>query len=69
MATVSRPVPWLTHFFRPDRARRVRAERAAFFEQYSPEARAILDELLDKYAVFGPDELTPASLRVPPPVG
>lgn len=49
-----------------DRARRVRAERAAFFEQYSPEARAILNELLDKYAAFGPDELTPASLRVPP---
>ena len=49
-----------------DRARRVRAERAAFFEQYSPEARAILDELLDKYAAFGPGELTPASLRVPP---
>ena len=49
-----------------DRVRRVRAERTAFFEQYSPEARAILDELLDKYAAFGPEELAPASLQVPP---
>lgn len=49
-----------------DRVRRVRAERKAFFERYSPEARAILEELLDKYATFGPKELTSASLRVPP---
>jgi type I restriction enzyme, R subunit len=49
-----------------DRVRRVRAERAAFFERFSPEARVVLDELLDKYAAFGPDELTTASLQVPP---
>ena len=29
-------------------------------------SRAVLDELLDKYAAFGPGELAPASLRVPP---
>lgn len=49
-----------------DRARRVRSERAAFFAEFAPEARRVLDELLDKYAAFGPDELAPASLRVPP---
>ena len=49
-----------------DRARRVRSDRRAFFEQYSPEARLVLEELLDKYAAFGPKELTTASLRVPP---
>ena len=49
-----------------DRARRVRSERAAFFEQFSPDARVVLDELLDKYAAYGPGELGPASLRVPP---
>lgn len=49
-----------------DRARRVRSDRAAFFEQFSPEARVVLDELLDKYAAYGPGELGPASLRVPP---
>ena len=49
-----------------DRVRRVRAERAAFFERFSNEARAVLDELLDKYAAFGPGELSAASLRVPP---
>jgi type I restriction enzyme R subunit len=49
-----------------DRARRVRRDRAAFFEQYSPEARKVLDELLDKYAEHGPAELTTASLQVPP---
>lgn len=49
-----------------DRVRRVRAERTAFFQQYSTDAREVLDELLGKYVAFGPDELAPASLRVPP---
>jgi len=49
-----------------ERVRRVRAERSAFFAQFSAEARAVLDELLDKYSAFGPDELATASLRVPP---
>ncbi|WP_370327716.1 EcoAI/FtnUII family type I restriction enzme subunit R [Euzebya sp.] len=51
---------------RHDRVRRVRAERAAFFERFSADARMVLDALLDKYAEHGPDELTPAALRVPP---
>ncbi|WP_420639942.1 EcoAI/FtnUII family type I restriction enzme subunit R [Candidatus Poriferisocius sp.] len=49
-----------------DRVRRVRAESKAFFENYSPEARLVLDELLNKYGAFGPGELASASLRVPP---
>ena len=55
--------PLATRF---DRVRRVRRERAAFFERYAPEARAILDELLDKYAAHGPAELSTSSLQVPP---
>jgi type I restriction enzyme R subunit len=38
---------------RRERADRVRREEAAFFEQYRPEARAVLDALLEKYADFG----------------
>ena len=34
--------------------------------RHNPEARAVLDELLDRYVAFRPDELMPASLRVPP---
>jgi type I restriction enzyme R subunit len=49
-----------------DRVRRVRKERAAFFEQFGAEARAVLEELLDKYAEHGPSELSPAALQVPP---
>lgn len=49
-----------------ERARRVRRDRVAFFEQFSPDARAVLDELLEKYATHGPAQLTPASLRIPP---
>ena len=55
--------PLATRF---DRVRRVRTERAAFFETFGPEARAVLDELLDKYASHGPGELAPTALRVPP---
>jgi len=55
--------PLATRF---DRVRRIRAESAAFFERFGPDARAVLEELLDKYAAFGPGELAPASLRVPP---
>ena len=49
-----------------DRVRRVQKERASFFEQFSPEARTVLEELLEKYAAHGPAELSAASLRVPP---
>ncbi|MEM9518967.1 MAG: DEAD/DEAH box helicase family protein [Actinomycetota bacterium] len=49
-----------------DRVRRVQKERSAFFDQFSPEVRSVLDELLQKYAAHGPAELSAASLRLPP---
>jgi type I restriction enzyme, R subunit len=52
---------------RRERARRLRAERRDFWEQYSPEARAILDELLEKYAAHGAAQFVmPDVLEVPP---
>jgi type I restriction enzyme R subunit len=52
---------------RRERAQRLRRERQEFFEQYSPEARAILDELLEKYAEHGVAQLViPDILKLPP---
>ena len=52
---------------RRQRAERVKKERAAFFEKYGPEARTILDGLLEKYAVDGELQFTlPDVLKVPP---
>ena len=52
---------------RRERADRVRNEEAAFFEQYRPEARAVLDALLEKYAEFGTAQFViPDILKVPP---
>jgi len=49
------------------RADRVKKERAAFFEAYAPEAREILENLLEKYAVDGELQFTlPDVLKVPP---
>jgi type I restriction enzyme R subunit len=36
-----------------ERADRVKKEEKAFFEKYGPEARAILSDLLEKYAEHG----------------
>jgi type I restriction enzyme R subunit len=68
------PLDLLCHlaFNAPLRKRRERADRLAgdhqeFFTRYGPEARAILDELLEKYAAHGIDELRlPDALKVPP---
>jgi type I restriction enzyme R subunit len=50
-----------------ERADRVRLEEIAFFEYYSPAARHILEELLEKYAEFGTTEFRlPDTLQVPP---
>ena len=54
---------------RRERADRLLKDRTDFFEQYGPDARAILEELLEKYAEYGlaqfkmPDvlKLTPIS--------
>jgi type I restriction enzyme R subunit len=52
---------------RRERAQRVCEERKDFFEQYGPEARAILNELLDKYAEYGTAQFVlPDVLQVPP---
>jgi len=52
---------------RRERAQRLREERKDFFDQYGPEARAILGELLDKYAEYGTAQFVlPDVLQVPP---
>ena len=52
---------------RRERAERLRAERTDLFDRHGPDARAVLEALLDKYAGHGADELRlPEALRVPP---
>jgi type I restriction enzyme R subunit len=52
---------------RRERAARVAREQAAFFAQYQPEARAILNDLLEKYAQHGVTQLRlPDVLKLPP---
>ena len=52
---------------RRERAQRLKQERKDFFENYGPEARQILDELLEKYAQHGDAQFVlPDVLRVPP---
>lgn len=52
---------------RRERAQRVREERSEFFSLYGPEARSILEELLEKYAEHGNAQFVlPDILRVPP---
>jgi type I restriction enzyme, R subunit len=68
------PLDLLCHlaFNGPLRTRRERAERLKrghqdFFDQYRPEARGILAELLDKYADHGIEQLRlPDVLKLPP---
>ena len=50
-----------------ERAERLRKDRKDFFEQYGPEAREILEELLDKYSDHGATQFRlPDILQVPP---
>ncbi len=52
---------------RRERAQRLKSERKDFFDRYSPEARQILDELLEKYAEHGNAQFVlPDILHVPP---
>ncbi|MCR4411661.1 MAG: DEAD/DEAH box helicase family protein [Thermoguttaceae bacterium] len=52
---------------RRERAQRLRTERRDFFDQYGPEARQILEELLDKYTEHGTAQfLIPDVLELPP---
>jgi type I restriction enzyme R subunit len=52
---------------RRQRANRVKKERAAFFARFAPEARAILNDLLEKCAADGQLQFTvPDVLKLPP---
>jgi type I restriction enzyme R subunit len=52
---------------RRQRASKLRRNRPDFFDQYAPEARQILDELLDRYTEYGTDQLRlPDALHIPP---
>jgi type I restriction enzyme, R subunit len=52
---------------RRDRANRLRREAAAFLEGFVPDARAVLEELLEKYAEHGISQLDDLQiLEVPP---
>lgn len=52
---------------RRERAQALRSEKKDFFDQYGPEARAILEELLEKYAEHGTAQFVlPDVIQVPP---
>ena len=52
---------------RRERAQRLRSDRKDFFDQYGPEARQVLNELLDKYTEHGTAQfVVPDALEVPP---
>ncbi len=52
---------------RRERAERLRRNKADFFDRYGPEARAILNDLLDKYVEHGLAQFAmPDLLKVPP---
>jgi type I restriction enzyme R subunit len=52
---------------RRERAQRLRLERKDFFERFGPDARQVLDELLEKYAEHGATQFVlPDVLMVPP---
>jgi type I restriction enzyme R subunit len=52
---------------RRERAEQLKRKRRDFFEQYGPSARAILEELLEKYAEHGVEEFKiPDTLLLPP---
>jgi type I restriction enzyme, R subunit len=53
---------------RKERAEKMRQSKPTFFDTYSPAARRVLDELLNKYADFGLPQLEDLGgvLKVPP---
>lgn len=52
---------------RCERADYLRKNQLDFFDQYGPDARNILEALLDKYTEFGPSQFSiPDTLQVPP---
>ena len=52
---------------RRERAENLRKEKRDFFDQYAPEACAVLTEMLDKYIEFGTAQFQiPEILKIPP---
>jgi type I restriction enzyme R subunit len=52
---------------RRERAQRLKLDCGDFFDRYAPEARAVLEELLEKYAEHGDAQFVlPDVLKVPP---
>ncbi|MDQ1038560.1 type I restriction enzyme R subunit [Streptomyces sp. V3I8] len=51
---------------RAERAHRVRREHDQFLKKFAPEAREVLDALLDRFTEKGATELEAGALRVPP---
>lgn len=52
---------------RRERTQRLKAEQKDFFERFSPDARQVLEELLEKYAEYGEAQFSlPDILKVPP---
>jgi type I restriction enzyme, R subunit len=52
---------------RRERADRLRRDRKDFFDQYGPQAKAVLEDLLGKYAEHGIEQFkVPDALKVPP---
>jgi len=52
---------------RRERADRLKKDKKDFFDKYSPEAKQVLDELLEKYAAHGLTQFNlPDVLKVPP---
>jgi type I restriction enzyme R subunit len=52
---------------RRERAERMRKGRADFWERFKPEAREILDQILEKYVEYGTAQFrVPDILKIPP---
>jgi type I restriction enzyme R subunit len=52
---------------RSERAQRLRTEKKDFFDQFGPDVRQILEELLDKYTQYGTAQfILPDVLELPP---
>lgn len=51
---------------REERRHRFLQEHREFFESFQPQARQVLEQMLQKFADHGPTQLTPETLEVPP---
>jgi type I restriction enzyme R subunit len=52
---------------RRERAEKLKRERRDFFDQFEPKAQAILEALIEKYAIHGVEQFTfPEVLKVSP---